>query len=143
MIGGLRNRPPLTTVLIAAGLALAFTAGQVTVARASIQFDLRAIGESIYEARASRGTWPMSLADLEGTAYLEMPHRRELLEKGRFVVVWQPDLNLNLTDNRNRILAYDNGSAIARLGWIWACRGDLRIERISARDVEALQARGQ
>jgi hypothetical protein len=52
-------------------------------------------------------------------------------------------LNLNLTANRNRILAYDNGSAIARLGWIWACRGDLRIERISAHDVEALQARGQ
>ena len=143
MIGGLRNRRLLTTVLIAAGLALAFAAGQVTVARASIQFDLRAIGESIYEARASRGAWPTSVSDLEGTAYLEMPHRRELLEKRLFVVVWQPDLDPNVSANRHRILAYDNGSAIARMGWIWACRGDLRIERISSRDVEALKARGQ
>jgi hypothetical protein len=138
MISGLRNRPVLCSALIAAGLVLAFLVAQVAVARGSIQFDLKLIGESIYEAHANRGTWPMSLADLEGTAYLQLPHRREILEQGLFAVVWQ-DLDANREANRDRILAYDHGSALARLGWIWACRGDLRIERISSRQVEALK----
>jgi hypothetical protein len=56
-------------------------------------------------------------------------------------VVWQADLDPHRETNRNRILAYDGTSTIARLGWIWACRGDLRIERITTREVAALKAR--
>lgn len=126
---------------LVAGLAL--TAGSANVARESIQFDLRTIGESIYEAHARTGRWPARVGDLEGTACLRMPYRRDLLDRGAFVVVWQPDLAPDPTANRERILVYDNTSVFARLGWIWACRGDLSIDRISTRDAAALRARRQ
>ena len=64
-----------------------------------------------------------------------------MLEDGVFVVVWQPDLDLDPQANRNRILAYDNGSLFSRLGWIWVCRGDLRIERMGARQLAELTGR--
>ena len=113
------------------------------MARGSIHFDLRTIGESIYEAHARTGRWPARVDDLEGTAYLRLPSRRDLLERGAFVVVWPADLAPDHAANRDRILAYDNTSVFARLGWIWACRGDLSIDRISTRDAAALRARSQ
>lgn len=128
----------LSAALIA-GLAL--PVGAASVARQSIQFDLRMIGESIYESHARTGRWPARVDDLEGTAYLRMPYRRDLLERGAFVV--GTDLTPDRITNRDRILAYDNASMFARLGWIWACRGDLSIDRISTRDAAALHARSQ
>jgi hypothetical protein len=77
----------------------------------------------------------------EGTEYLKMPYRREALEKGLFVVVWQDDLDTNPDANQHRILAYDNGSLFSRLGWVWVCRGDLSISRVSAKDLRSLNLR--
>jgi hypothetical protein len=68
-----------------------------------------------------------------------MPYRREALDKRLFVVVWQQELDANPQANKNRILAYDNGSWFSRLGWVWACRGDLSIERIGRHEVSALK----
>jgi hypothetical protein len=118
---------------------VAFTYGTTDVAIKSIQFDLRKIGESVYEAHSKTGKWPAGIADLGDTEYLKMPYRREALDKGLFVVVWQEDLDANPQANKNRVLAYDNGSLFSRLGWVYACRGDLRIERIGAEEVRALK----
>jgi len=129
----------ILVAIVVVGIAFAY--GQMDVAIQSIQFDLRKIGESIYEAHSQNGTWPAQIADLEGTAYLKMPYRRAMLEQGLFVIVWQQDLDPNPDANQNRILAYDNGSLFSRFGSVWACRGDLRIERLRAEEKQALKTR--
>jgi len=72
-----------------------------------------------------------------------MPHRRHILEQGAFIVVWHQELNADPKANRDRILAYDNGSLFSRLGWVWACRGDLSVERIDAESVRRLNVRSK
>jgi len=134
-----KRRKILSVLVVLALGSIAFTVGTTDVARKSIQFDLRKIGESIYQARSRTGKWPEHIADLEGTEYLSMPYRKNMLEKGSFVILWQQDLNTDPSQNRNRILAYDNGSLFSRLGWIWACRGDLSIERIRSEDLRSLR----
>ncbi len=134
------RRGKLSIVLVIAAAAVAFVYAQVEIATTSIQFDLRKIGESMYEARSKSGKWPAQIADLAGTEYLEMPHRRAMLEEGLFVVVWHQDLDPNPSANRNRVLAYDNGSLLSRLGRVWACRGDLRVERLRPEEVRLLDA---
>ncbi len=137
------RRKILWAVSIVAAIAIVFLYGQIDVATKSIEFDLRKIGESLYEARSKTGKWPAEIADLEGTEYLKMPHRKALLENGLFVVVWQQDLDPNPEANRNRVLAYDNGSLLSRFGSVLVCRGDLRIERMNADDVRPLNPRGR
>ena len=44
-----------------AALAIAFVAAQVDIATKSIQFDLRKIGESVYEAHSKSGKWPAQI----------------------------------------------------------------------------------
>lgn len=124
---------------VLAVVCVAFTYGTTDVAIKSIKFDLQKIGESVYEAHSKTGQWPASINDLEGTEYLRMPYRRDALDKGLFVVVWQKDLDVNPQANKRRVLAYDNGSMFSRLGWVWACRGDLTIERIGADEVRQLK----
>ena len=114
--------------------------GMYGVAVDSIQFDLKIIGESIYEGRSKSGKWPAQIADLEGTAYLRMPYRKGVLERGTFVVVWQQDLDPNPAANHSRVLAYSNGGLLAWLGLVWGCRGDLRTERLGRDEILALRA---
>jgi hypothetical protein len=71
-----------SAALVVAAAVAAFVYGQVDTAARSIQFELRKIGESVYEARSKSGRWPVQVADLEGTEYLGMPHRRALLKDG-------------------------------------------------------------
>ena len=129
----------LSAVIVA--FAVAFVYAQVDIATKSIQFDLRKIGESVYEAHSRSGKWPAQIADLAETEYLKMPYRRTMLEEGAFVVVWQQDLDPNREVNANRVLAYDNSSLLSRFGRVWVCRGDLRIERIGANELRALNLR--
>ena len=135
------RRKILSAVLLCVAIAIAFGYAQIDTAAKSIRFDLRKIGESVYEARSKSGKWPVQIADLEGTEYLSMPHRRTMLEEGLFVVVWQQDLDPNPEANRNRVLAYDNGSLLSRLGSVWVCRGDLRTERMGVEEMRGLQLR--
>jgi len=123
-----------------AALAVAFVYTQIDIATKSIQFDLRKIGESVYVAHSKSGKWPAQIADLAETEYLKMPHRKTMLEEGVFVVVWQEDLDPNPAVNANRVLAHDNSSLLSRFGSVWVCRGDLRIERMSAKDMRALNS---
>jgi hypothetical protein len=133
-----RRRKILWAILAIAAVAVAFVYVQVDIATKSLQFDLRKIGESVYEAHSKSGKWPAEIADLEATEYLRMPYRKTMLEQGVFVVVWQQDLDPKPEANRDRVLAYENSSVLSRLGRIWACRGDLRIEQIGAEEVAAL-----
>jgi hypothetical protein len=141
MIRTFKTRKILAAVLAIVVAGIAFIYGTVDVATESIQFDLRKIGESIYEAHAKSGKWPMQIADLEGTEYLRMPYRRDILENGTFVIIWQQDLDPNPDANRNRILAYDNGGLLSRLWKVWACRGDLRIVKIGSEEKRMLKSR--
>jgi hypothetical protein len=133
----------LSVVAAIAVVAVAFIYTQVDSATKSIRFDLRKIGESVYEAHSKSGKWPAQIVDLEGTEYLRMPHRRTMLEEGTFVVVWQQDLDPNPEANRNRVLVYDNNSLLSRFGRVWVCRGDLRIEPMSNKEMLALNVRRQ
>ena len=131
----------LTALVTLIVIAAAFAYGQMDVATKSIHFDLRKIGESIYEARAKTGKWPMQTADLEDTEYLRMPHRKMVLAERVYVIVWQDDLDPQPKVNGDRILAYDNRSLLTRFGIVWACRGDLRIDRLSSEEIAALKSR--
>ena len=83
----------------------------------------------------------MQIADLENTAYLQMPHRKTVLEEHVFVIVWQDDLDARPEANADRILAFDNRSLLTRFGIVWACRGDLRVERLDPQEIAALKGR--
>jgi len=135
-----RRRKILTWTFTALLSIFAFLYAQVSVAEDSIRFDLQKIGESIYEAHSKTGAWPSTIADLEGTAYLKMPYRKRALEEHVFQVTWRKDLDSNPRLNRDRILAFSNGGLLARLGFVWGCRGDLRIDRISPQEIATLNA---
>lgn len=125
-------------VLITAGLAVAFVVAQLATVKRSVEFDLAAIGRSVYEAQTKTGFWPRRLADLEGTEYLRMPHRKAMLEDARYVIVRHDQLDLRPEANHARILAYDNSTFLSRFGRVWVCRGNLRIEKVDRADVDRL-----
>jgi hypothetical protein len=115
----------IAAVVVVAG----FIYGALSVAVDSVKFDLRIIGESVYQAPARDSVWPRNVSDLEGTTYLEMGHRTELIDKGVYVVVWPEGLDPRPAANADRILAYHNGGILSWLGLRWVCWGDLRITR--------------
>lgn len=124
--------------LITGGLAVAFVLAQLAIVKRSVEFDLSAIGRSLYEARTKNGIWPRQLADLEGTEYLRMPHRKAMLEDARYVIVRHDQLDPTPEANRDRILAYDNTTVLSRFGRVWVCRRNLRIEKVDRAAVERL-----
>lgn len=134
MISNRWLRIALVVLIVVTGLAL----GHLRTVRGSVEFDLRTIGESVYEARARTGRSPRQLADLQGTKYLNMPYRQKMLEEQRYVIVRHDDLEASPAANRDRILAYDNTTLLSRFGRVWVCRGDLRIERVNRADVVRL-----
>jgi hypothetical protein len=130
-----------TLVVGLLGVVLSVTAFLYDVADTaehSIRFDLGSIGRSVYEARQKNGKWPARIADLAGTQYLKMPHRKELLERGNFVIVWQEDLKPQPEMNRGRVLAYDNRSMLSWFSTVWTVRGDLRVESMDRNQLNAL-----
>ena len=133
-----RKRQWLVGVMVLALIAIAYVHAQMDIASSAIQFDLRMIGESLYEARAKNGVWPARIEDLSATAYLALPHRKAMLENGVFVVVWHENLAPNPEANGQRVLAYDNKSLLPRFGRVWVCRGDLRVEYVEAEELQRL-----
>lgn len=138
-----RKRKILVGALVLAAAGLAFAYAQLDVASQSIQFDLKMIGQSVYEARIRNGAWPARIEDLDGTQYLNLPHRRALLEQGVYSLVWHQDLNSNRESNGEKVLAYDNSSLLSRFGRVWVCRGNLRVEYMKAGELQALLRSGQ
>ena len=128
----------LGAVLVLVFIAIAFVYAQVEIAVRSIQFDLHLIGESVYEARTKNGRWPARTEELEGTAYLALPHRRAMLEDKVFIVVFNQELASDPKDNGHRVLAYDNRSLLSRLGRVWVCRGDLSVDYVKTEELQRL-----
>lgn len=124
--------------LITLGVAVAFVLAQLATVKRSVEFDLSAIGRSVYEARTKNGVWPRQLADLEGTEYLNMPHRKGMLKDGDYIIVQHNELDSRPEANGDKILAYDNSTVLSRFGRVWVCRGNLRIEKVDRADVDRL-----
>jgi hypothetical protein len=133
----LARRSIVTTVVVCLVIVIGFIYAQLNIVNKSVHFALSKIGESIYQAHARTGKWPTQVSDLDGTEYLSLPYRRDILEHELYVIVWHKDLDPNPAANRDRILAYENGTILSRLGWIWVCRGDLTIERMNSAEVRA------
>ncbi|MEZ5395286.1 MAG: hypothetical protein R2724_21040 [Bryobacterales bacterium] len=127
-------------VCVAVGLAATscgLPGSMEEVATESVRSDLRVLGESIYEAHARDGHWPASLEDLEGTAYLRMPERREALMEGVYVVLWPRGLDADPTRNADHVLAYHNAGLLAQGDRVWVCLGDLETVLMDAEDARA------
>jgi hypothetical protein len=118
----------------------AYFCGAQDVAVESVRFDLRIIGESVYEAHSRDGRWPADLVDLEGTKYLSMPYREEALRQGVYIVLWNQDLDSDPQANADRILAYHNAGLLGQGRRIWVCRGDLSTTLEDSAQVRKLQA---
>ena len=133
-----RKRKIIAGVLVYFALGTTFVLTQLDLIGRYHQFDLRVLGESIYEARTRRGAWPRRIEDLNGTEYLKMPYRREGLEKGQYIILWPVEFEDEPVQNSDKVLAYDNGTVLARLGWVWVCRGDLRTEPMTRKSLQRL-----
>ena len=70
-----------------------------------------------------------------------MPHRKEGLEQGVYVILWNQDLADDPRANGDRILAYHNAGLLGRGARIWVCRGDLSTTLEDADFVRARPAR--
>jgi hypothetical protein len=133
-----RRRKILAGAFVLVVVVSCWVYAQVDLATRAIQFDLHSIGRSVYEAHRKIGKWPEEIAELDGTEYLNMPYRKEALEKGHFVIVSQQGLDPNPAANRDRILAFDNHSLLSRFGKTWVIRGDLRVEYMNRDELNEL-----
>ena len=111
-----RKRSLMGFGLIILCLGLSFVYHQWGLVRHVLRFDLKILGESIYQARTQSGNWPETIEDLAGTEYLKMPYRRQGLENGQFIIVWPKDLDVDPAKNPDAILTYDNRTVLSRLG---------------------------
>ncbi len=130
-------------ILVIGAIALAvvvlFLSGTTQVAHEALQYQLQAIGQSIYEYHANTGQWPSGPGDIEKTSFgLRLRYWEPALRNGSIVIVWHNNLQANPRDNANLILAYHNRGLLADMGRQWVCWGDLRTEYISSRRLEAI-----
>lgn len=122
-------------------LMLLFSSGTTQVADEAVQYELRAIGQSVYEYHDATGQWPHNVDDLGQTSLpVRVRYWKPSLESGSFVVVWHDHLNPDPKDNRDAVLAYHNRGTLAMFGRQWVCWGDLRTEYVSSRRLKAALA---
>jgi len=122
-------------------LALLFSSGTSQVADQALQYELKAIGQSIYEYHETMGQWPHNVGDLARTSLpVRVPYWKPSLESGSIVVVWHDHLNPNPQDNRDVVLAYHSRGTLAMFGRQWVCWGDLRVEYVSSKRLHAALA---
>jgi hypothetical protein len=79
--------------------------------------------KSVYEVQSKSGRWPAQIADLEGTANLRMPYRREVLEREAFVLRWPQDLDPNPQANRAGFWPIATGGCWHVWGWSGSAAG--------------------
>ncbi|OAI47458.1 hypothetical protein AYO44_09500 [Planctomycetaceae bacterium SCGC AG-212-F19] len=135
-------RTVLLTAVILAGVYVAMILLRVhplvEVADTADQLHMNWIAESIYEYRAIKGHWPSRPDDLLQTSLaVKAPHDIGLLKTGPYVVVWPQDLDPDPKKNGGRVLVYTRGGP-ARLGWVWVCWGDYRMEYMKGEQFEAI-----
>jgi len=128
--------------MIAGGVVLAivmlFFSGTTQIAHESLQYQLNAIGQSIYEYHTVTGRWPSGIDDLERTSLgARLRYLRPVLENHSIIVVWHDTLRPHPAENAGVILAYHNRGLLAEMGRQWVCWGDLRTEYISSRRLKA------
>jgi hypothetical protein len=115
-----------------------FFSGTSQVANDALQYQLNAIGQSIYEYHTATGQWPRQLDDLERTSLsLHLRYWRQVLDNGSIVVVWHDHLNADPAANRDVVLAYHNKGTLAMTGRQWVCWGDLRTEYVGSKQLRA------
>ena len=120
-----------------------FPRGITQVAHESVQYELHAIAQSIYEYHAETGQWPGGIDDLGQTPLgARLRYWKPTVQNGSIVVVWHDHLSAKPSDNRDVVLAYHNRGLLAEMGHQWVCWGDLRTEYISSKRLrEVLHAR--
>jgi hypothetical protein len=110
----------------------------VEVADEADKLHLKLIAESIYEYHGKHGRWPTKADDLRETSLpLTAPHDIETVKNGPYVVVWPKKLDPDPKKNGQRLLVYTRGGP-ARMGWIWLCWGDFRMEYVSGEQFDAI-----
>lgn len=126
-------------------VVMLFFSGITQVANEALQYQLRAIGQSIYEYHASTGQWPAAIDDLQNTSLgLRLRYWKPTIENGSIVVVWHDKLKPDPRDNAGVVLVYHNKGLLAEMGHQWVCWGDLRTEYISSKQLRtALSATPQ
>jgi hypothetical protein len=128
----------IVAAVIAWAVVILFFSGTSQVAHESLQYELNAIGQSIYEYHASTGRWPSGIDDLAETSLpLRLRYWKPILLNGSVVVVWHDNLPPDPKANAGVILAYHNRGLLAELGRQWVCWGDLRTEYISTKQLRA------
>jgi len=135
------NKPKLA-VWIGLGVA-ALLVGMVfdyfnreSIPHQSMQLHVRLVGASIYEFHDKTGRWPSRAEDLSQTSLpLKSPYWKQMLDRGLIVVVWRQDLKPDPKENAALILAYYNKGLFSRLGRLWVCWGDLRMEYAKTEEV--------
>jgi hypothetical protein len=129
-------------LVLAGGILLAivmlFFSGTTQVAHEALQYQLNAVGQTIYEYHTNTGHWPSAIDDLGETSLpLRLHYWRPMLQSGSIVVVWHDNLKADPKDNADVILAYHNRGLLAQFGRQWVCWGDLRTEYTSSKRLRA------
>ena len=135
-----RHWRPVALVVGAAAVYLGFLlfSGPTQVGHESLQYQLKAIGESIYEYHTQTGQWPQNIDDLGRTSLAaQLRYWKQALDSGSIVVVWHDHLNPNPAENRDKVLAYHNKGTLAMMGQQWVCWGDLRTEYVDSKRLQA------
>lgn len=108
-----------------------------SVSHEAVRYWLKAYGESFYEFHAKTRRWPASVVDLGETS---LPMRFPLWRStaGLVVFLWPKDLKDDPQQNASTVLLYYNKGLISELGKKWVCFGDLRLEYVKDKELEAL-----
>jgi hypothetical protein len=102
------------------------------------QVQLKTIAESIYEYRIATGKWPTHAEDLTKTSLaVQAPLILKMVQDEYFVVNWRDDWKPNPRENGGRILVWAK-SGRPRMGWVWVCWGDMRMEYMHQDRVAAI-----
>lgn len=140
-----RHWKPVALIIGAVAVYLGFLlfSGPTQVANESLQYQLKVIGESIYDYHTQTGRWPQNIDDLERTSLgAQLRHWKQALQSGSIVVVWHDRLSPKPAENRDKVLAYHNKGALAMMGSQWVCWGDLRTEYVDSKRLQAALGNG-
>ena len=98
-------------------------------ANLAMQVQLKMFGAAMYEYHSQTGRWPTKVDDLAQTS---LPAKSHVWRQtaNTIVFIWPQEFKPEPKDNGNALLAYWNGGLYNRFGWVWACWGNLRTERV-------------